>query len=234
MERLVLDTVLMEFDGVLADTSAARHDALCTVLGEDGIALSDAEYHASCAGLGSGDAVRAAIALAGVSIDETALDLLALRVERVFSSHVSKGVVLVDGAREAVERLASRVRLGIVSRASRGNIALILSLARLEHAFTLVIGIEDASPPKPSPAPYRAALGRLERQRPVMPGGIVVALEDGLHGIRSARSAGLRSVAVGDLPAHIAMEADAFLPALTGLTPSALQQMITRQGEVFG
>jgi beta-phosphoglucomutase len=234
LERKVLDTVLMEFEGVLADTGQARRDALGAVLGEDGIALSDADYESTCAGLGAADAVRAATALAGVALDETDLDLMAMRVERAFASQVSKGVVMVEGARETVERLASRARLGIVSRASRNDIALILSLARLEHAFTCVIGSESATPSKPSPAPYRSALRRLEQQRPVPPNGIVVALEDALHGIRAARSAGLRSIAVGALPAHIAMEADGYLPELAGVSVATLQQLIVREGEVFG
>jgi beta-phosphoglucomutase-like phosphatase (HAD superfamily) len=234
IERKVLDTVLMEFEGVLADTGPARRDALCTVLREDGIALEPTDYDAACAGLGAADAVRAATKLAGRSLDETALDLMAMRVERAFASHVGKGVVLVDGAREAVERLASRARLGIVSRASRNDISLILSLARLEHAFTCVIGADGTSAPKPSPAPYRVALRRLAQQRPVPPNGVVVALEDTLHGIRAARSAGLRTVAVGTLPAHIAMEADGYLSGLAGIGASTIQQLVVRDGEVFG
>ncbi len=233
-ERKLLDTVLMEFEGVIADTSPARRDALRTVLGVDGITLSDADYESTCAGVGAAEAVRAATALAGLSLDETALDLLTLRVERAFASHVGKGVMLVDGAREAIERLAARTRLGIVSRASRNDVSLILSLARLDHAFTCVIGSDGTTMPKPSPAPYRAALRRLQQQRPVPPNGVVVALEDALPGIRAARSAGLRSVAVGVLPAHIAMEADGYLSSIAGVSVSTIQQLVVREGEVFG
>ena len=40
--RRIIDTVLMEFDGVLADTAAARRHALLSVLLDDGITLSPA------------------------------------------------------------------------------------------------------------------------------------------------------------------------------------------------
>jgi mannitol-1-/sugar-/sorbitol-6-phosphatase len=230
MERKVLDTVLIELDGVLADTGPTRREVLRSVLRDESIALSELEYRDECAGLPMPDAVRAAVALRAVPIDDTGLDLLCARAERAYSAWVGKGVVLVDGAREFVEGLAARVRVGIVSRSNRRDIELVLNLARLEHACTIVVGAEDAYPHKPSPAPYLAALRRLARKRPIPAGGVVLALEDGRAGIRAARAAGLRCIAVGDLPAHVAMEADAIVPAITGLDCDAVGALVLRDG----
>ncbi|MBK6486509.1 MAG: HAD family phosphatase [Gemmatimonadetes bacterium] len=233
MTHRVLEAVLMEFDGVLADTAHARRDALTGVLAEDGLQLSDSDYRDGCAGLSTTDAVREATERCGATIDATGLELLALRVDRAFSDHVGKGVVLVDGAREAVERLAARVRVGIVTRASRRHVEFVLNLGQMEHLFACVIGSEDVDPPKPAPAPYLAALGRLEQRRPIRSDGLVVSLEDGLGGIRAARAAGLRCIAVGNLPAHVAMEADACIPAITGIDTAVVEQLIARVGERF-
>ena len=63
--------------------------------------------------------------------------------------------------------------------------------------------------------------------------GVVVALEDSLDGIRGARGAGLRCVAIGDLPAHVAMEADALIPAITGIDAHTVERLVARAGEVF-
>jgi beta-phosphoglucomutase-like phosphatase (HAD superfamily) len=130
-----------------------------------------------------------------------------------------------------VDRLAAVARLGIVTRVSRAEVELVLSLARLDHVFTCVVAAEDAFPAKPAPAPYRKALERLERQRPIPARALVVALEDGLAGIRSARSAGIACVAVGDLPAHVAMEANAFVGAIKGLTPESLMALVMPSAE---
>ena len=233
MPHRVIDAVLMEFDGVLADTAAARRDAMLTVLAEEGITLSHADHRDRCAGLPTPEAVRGALARCGVTLDETGVELLALRVDRAFTAHVSKGLMLADGAREAVERLAARARLGIVTRAGRRDVEFVLSLAQLDHLFACVIGAEDVYPAKPSPAPYLAAMRRLERRRPVPSDGVVVALEDSSHGIRSARGAGLRCIAVGDLPAHVAMEAEAVIPAITRLDIAAIEHLVARGGERF-
>ena len=106
-----------------------------------------------------------------------------------------------------------------------------LSLARLDALFACVIGAEDAFPPKPSPAPYRTALARLTKLRPVRPGAIVVAIEDSLPGIRSARGAGIRAGAMGAVPAHVAIEADAYLPAMRGLSAASLEAVVTGSAE---
>lgn len=233
MSRRHIDTVLMEFDGVLAETAGAREHALLSVLLEDGITLPVAEYRDRCLGLPTPDAVRYALAHAGVALDETGVELLALRIDRAFTAHVSKGVLLVDGAREAIERLSSRVRVGIVTRANRRDVEFVLSLAQIDAHVACIIGAEDVYPGKPAATPYQAALRRLERRRPIPEEGIVVALEDALVGIRAARAAGLRCIAVGPLDAHIALEADALIPALTGLDLATIERLVARDGEQF-
>lgn len=226
----MIDAVLFEFDGVLADTTSARGDALRSTLREDGIALSADEYREQCAGRSFAEAVRAALDLRSVKLDETGIDLLVLRTERAYSTAVGKGVKLADGVPEVVERLASSVRLGIVTRAGRKEVDFVLALAGLDHAFSCVVTGEDAPAGKPSPALYRVALERLSRLRATPP-SVCVALEDTLVGIRSARAAGLRAVAVGALPAHVAMEADGLVPQIAGLTLAALERLVARDGE---
>ncbi len=222
----MLDTVLFEFDGVLVDTVEARRDALVAALVGEGIHVSADEYHEHCAGYAFDEAATAVLHARGVVFDDTLVALITARAERAFRAYVGKGVTLVDGIRDMIDRLPPVARLGIVSRTSRQEIALVLSLARLEHAFTCVIGAEDAFPPKPSASPYQTAIARLAKHRPPRARALTLAIEDSWQGIRSARSAGLRCVAVGPLPAHVAMEADAFVPDLRGMTAESLEALV--------
>jgi HAD superfamily hydrolase (TIGR01509 family) len=227
----MLDSVLFELDGVLVDTADARRDALLATLGADGLSLSESEYRETCAGLAIDEAVRAALRLRQAATDETVVDLTVHRVDRTYRAFLGKGLSLVEGAREVVERLQAIARLALVTRASRSEVELVLSLGRLEDAFSCVVAAEDTPRGKPAPDGYRVALARLARQRPVAPNAQTIALEDGLPGIRAARAAGVRCIAVGPLPAHVVLEADACLPSITGLSAERLLALIGASNE---
>ena len=226
----MLDTVLLELEGVIADTGEARRDAILAALRADGIQLPLTDYSGLCAGLSFEDAVRAAFRNAPRGSDETAIALAAHRAERAYRAYIGKGLTLVEGARETLERLHDNVRLALVTRAARNDAMFVLSLARVEHLFTCVVAAEDA-PPKPSPEPYRLALARLQRARARVVRGTAVAIEDGLPGLRSARAAGIASVVVGEVPAHVALEADGYVSSIAGLTADSLLSLVSPRNE---
>lgn len=217
----MMQAVLFEFDGVLADTHAARRAALLDALEADGVVLTDAQYDEWCAGLPVRAAVQAAFAHREIAADDTSIDLATVRAERAFSRSAEGGLTLSAGVRTLIEAMHGRTRLGVVSRAGRRDIDATLVMAQLDYAFEFVIAGDDPYPPKPSAEPYRAAMERLARRRAVAPAN-VVAIEDGAAGIRSAKGAGLRCAVVGAVPPHVAMEADALVPSLVGLSAASL------------
>jgi HAD superfamily hydrolase (TIGR01509 family) len=218
----MFDVALFELEGVLFDTAAARRDALRRALADDGLLLpADPTRYA---GLSVRDAV---LAVAGDRLpDDTAVDLAVLRAERHFDERIAGGLSLAPGAVDLVHALVGRMRLGVVTRAGRREAGRALSLAGLDFAFACVVAAEDAAAPKPAAAPYETAIARLARRAPVLRDR-VVTLEDALPGIRAARAAGLRCIAVGALPAHDALHADAYVPTLADLTPAELVSLVT-------
>jgi beta-phosphoglucomutase len=206
----VIRAVLLEVEGVLVESAEARRRSLAEALAAR---RHPADARAIDPTLPVREAARVALAAAGAPADETELDLLVREAGRRFTGWLGKGATLAPGARTFIERLHGRVRLGIVSRATRSEVEAMLSLAGLGDLFEFVLGEEDAWPPRPDPASHRAAIARLGR-RGAISGEDVVALEDGAVGIAAARAAGLRCVAVGAVPAHVAMQADALLPSL--------------------
>lgn len=219
------DTVLLEFDGVLADTHAMRRGALARSLADDGVALPDAAFDARCAGFATREAAIAALAGEARRLDDTALDLVALRADRYFAEQLGHGLTLAPGARELVESLAGRVRLGIVTRAARREVEFVLGLAGLDAAFECLVAAEDVHSPKPSPAPYQQAFERLARTRPALPAS-TLALEDAPPGIIAAKAHKIRCVAVGPMPSFHAVQADAYLPSLVGQSLASLQALL--------
>jgi putative hydrolase of the HAD superfamily len=219
------NAILLELDGVVIDTFAARRDAIEGAMRKHGVSLTDAEYWEWCAGWPTAGAIASIVRERELPLDATDIELATLRADGALTQSLGKGTMLTDGSRSALERLATQHRLAAVSRLRRSDVAPLLDLARLDHLFAFVIGAEDVPGAKPDPAPYLAALQRLGGFRGGG-GGSVVALENGAAGIRSAVAAGLACIAVGPQPAHIALEAAAYVPHLAALDASSLAALL--------
>jgi beta-phosphoglucomutase-like phosphatase (HAD superfamily) len=216
--------LLIEFEGVIAETAAARRAALAESLAVEGIARTDAVL-ATGAGYATEEAVRRARRAAGAPDDETAVELGRLRAERAFAARAGKGLPLTRDARMALERLAGHTRLALVTRASRREVEFLLGLAGMEGLFRPIIGCEEVRPAKPAREPWLAALARIGE---LFPGQQLKALavEDHVVGLRAARAAGLASVGVGAMPAHEALEGDAWVESLADLTPERVRALL--------
>ena len=130
---------------------------------------------------------------------------------------------LVEGATEAVARLAERWPLAVASSSNRPIIDLVLGLSGLDRFFRATVSSEEVPRGKPSPDVYLEAARRLgvdpERS---------AAIEDSRNGILSARAAGMRVVAIPNTrfpPDEEALAAaDVVVPSITGLTPETVEE----------
>jgi beta-phosphoglucomutase-like phosphatase (HAD superfamily) len=211
----MVDAVLLEWEGVLADTGAARRDSLLRALADEGVLLDAAAYDACCDGLDVHGAASAALAHLGRP-DATLADLVALRAGRAFVERLARGFTLQPGAVELITGAQHRARVAIVTMAARAETELALRLSGLDSAIACVIAADDVLVAPPAPESYDRALAQLARRRAVTPER-VVALVQTSAALRAARQAGVRTLAVG-APAHVAMDADAAVVGLSGLT----------------
>jgi HAD superfamily hydrolase (TIGR01509 family) len=98
---------------------------------------------------------------------------------------------MLDGAAEAVRRVAARWPLGLATSSNREIIDLFLELSGLRDAFTVTLSSEEVERGKPSPDVYLEAARRLGAEP-----GRCAAIEDSENGIRAAKSAGMRVIAL--------------------------------------
>jgi HAD superfamily hydrolase (TIGR01509 family) len=98
---------------------------------------------------------------------------------------------LIDGATEAVARLAERWPLAVASSSNRPIIDLVLGLSDLDRFFRATVSSEEVPRGKPAPDVYLEAARRLgtDPQRSA-------AVEDSRNGILSASAARMRVVAI--------------------------------------
>jgi len=131
---------------------------------------------------------------------------------------------LIEGAVEAVERLAWRWPLALASSSNRGLIDLVLELAGLERFFRVTVSSEEVPRGKPAPDVYLEAARRLG-----VPPDRCAAVEDSENGIRSAKAAGMRVIAIPSPvypPAEEALAlANEVLTSIEELTPELIQRL---------
>jgi HAD superfamily hydrolase (TIGR01509 family) len=111
-------------------------------------------------------------------------------LERIKASYHER-LPLIDGADEAVRRLAVRWPLAVASSSPRELIELVLELAWLEECFEVVISSEEVRRGKPAPDVYLRAC-ELLGSRP----SHTAAIEDSGAGVRSAVAAGMPVVLI--------------------------------------
>jgi HAD superfamily hydrolase (TIGR01509 family) len=139
------------------------------------------------------------------------------RLEEIYRRQVP----LLDGAVEAVERFAARWPLALASSSNRELIDLVLELTGLAQFFRVTVSSEEVPRGKPEPDVYLEAARRL---------GIAAercaAVEDSENGIRSAKAAGMRVLAIPNpryRPGDEALAlADAVVSSLEELTVEAV------------
>jgi HAD superfamily hydrolase (TIGR01509 family) len=83
------------------------------------------------------------------------------------------------------------LKTAVVTNAPAENVRFLLSRLGLADAFTTVVLAEDVPAAKPDPAPYLAALSRLD-----VPAAAALAFEDSPSGIQSALAAGVPVVGI--------------------------------------
>ena len=98
---------------------------------------------------------------------------------------------LIDGAVDAVLRLAEAFRLALASSSNRRIIDAVLDAAGLASSFEATVSSEEVGRGKPAPDVFLEAARRLG-----LPPDRCAAVEDSANGIRAAHASGMRVVAI--------------------------------------
>jgi len=223
----MVTATLLDFDGVLVDSEPVHLAAFNDVLAPHGIAISEKEYVEKYLSLDDAGVFRSALWRGGATLrkkahEEEVRACVAAKAPR-FMARFEEGFRTFAGARELVARRAARGPVGIVSGALEHEIVFALEKMRVREAVAFIVSAETSRASKPDPAPFLQGLEELQRLG--HRGGAVV-VEDSTGGIASAKSAGLRCVAVAHSyprEALLAAGADVVVADLASLTDAVLE-----------
>jgi beta-phosphoglucomutase len=225
----MLRAVIFDFNGIIVDDEPIHFELFRRVLNEEGITLTEEEYYARYLGFDDRGAFTAVYRKHGQPLRQPKLDQLIERKAAYYQEDIKTKMRVFPGVERLIPNLARKLPLAIASGALRNEIEIILSSIGLFKEFRAIVSAEDVSRGKPEPEIFLKALAQLNisvNGQPPIGASECLVIEDSKEGIRGARRAGMKCLAVPNShPRELLAEADNILNSLEGVTLSQLQAM---------
>jgi beta-phosphoglucomutase len=227
----MLQAIVLDFDGVVVNSEPLHLRAFQEVLAVEGQALSAREYYDVYVGLDDVGMFNAFAEHRGLPGDAAWVRQMVTSKAARMQGLLAEGSPLFAGAADRIRELAAAVPIAIASGALRQEILHVLEAAGLTSAFSVIVAAGETPRGKPASDPYARAVELLGRQTArAMNPKHVVAVEDTVQGLVSAREAGLRTVAVTTTyPPEALAEADAVVSSLREVTIELLERVVERR-----
>ncbi len=192
-----LQALIFDFDGIIANTEPLHFAGLHKTLLEIGITLTESDYYEQYLGFDDRGCFIAALTANRRPIEPQTLATLMARKAQAYLESVKEQRVIFPGIPEFVREAAGLYPLAIASGALRHEIEFILEQAGLRKAFRHITSAEDVTAGKPDPQPFLKALDALRKLHdPALAASSCLVIEDSLPGIRGAKAAGMKVLAV--------------------------------------
>ena len=226
----MLQAIIFDCDGVIADTEPLHLSAFRRTLQEHGIIITDEEYFENYLGLDDRSCFTRVFQLRGREIGAGELDEMLSRKAGYTDSFMRDDLRLFPGVKEFIQGAARKYPLAVATSALRREVELVLKLSAIRDMFRAVIAAEDVTRSKPDPEPYLRALEALNQssaQR--IEAARCLVIEDSARGIQSARGAGMRSIGITNTcPAEQLTEADHIIETFESLSLSDAEALFLR------
>ena len=213
----MIDAVIFDLDGVILDSEQVWNEVREGLARERGGRWSE-RATVDMMGMSSAEWSRYMHDVVGLEDppEEINSEVLRRMLERY-----TRELPLIDGAVDAVRRLAERWPLGLASSSNRELIDRVLEVAGLGAYFRATVSSEEVGRGKPAPDVYLEAARRLD----VEPSRCA-AIEDSANGIRSAHAAQMLVVAIPNRefppPPDVLALASVVLDSIDELTPERI------------
>jgi len=211
----LIRAVIYDLDGVIVDSEIWWDEVRQAFAREHGRPWTQADQHAV---MGSNSAQWSATMRERLDLDLADADIEAAIVDGVVARYEREGPPLIEGAVEAVRRIAAARPTALASSSHRRVIDAALAATGLTDVFGAVVSSDEVAHGKPAPDVFLVAARRIG-----IPPREVLVVEDSLNGLKAAKAAGMATVLVPNrsVPPAPGWEpfADAVLDRLADLDP---------------
>jgi len=225
----MLRAVIFDFNGIIVNDEPIHFRLFQRVFAEEGITLSEGDYYARYLGFDDRGAFDAGYRENNRALSVEQLADLIARKAVYYQQAIRDHVEIFPGVKKLVADLTKSLPLAVASGALRSEIEAILTTAGLLKQFHAIVSAEDVTRGKPEPEVFLKALaalnGRAPTHTPIAAADCVV-IEDSKEGIKGARRAGMKCLAVTNShPAELLQEAHAIVSSLETVTLPTLQKL---------
>ena len=210
-----IDAVIFDMDGVIVDSEQVWDEVRADYTRAVGGSYPEAATRAM---MGMSSPEWSAYMAAELRVPGTAGEINAAIVEQMLARY-GEAPPLIPGAVDAVRGIAARWPIAIASSSNPELIEVVLRSAGLDAIVQAAVSSEEVPRGKPAPDVYLEAARRLDVEA-----ARCAAVEDSHNGIRSAKAAGMRVIALPNPhfpPDEEAIAlADVVLGSIRELTPA--------------
>jgi len=211
--------VVFDFDGVIVDSHPVHKNAWRRFLESVGRTASEEDLQFVLDGRKRDDILRHFLG----DLDPELIISYGLRKEQFFRDEAGD-VQTIDGLLTFLEDLEDAgVAIGIASSGSRSRVNFLLDRLNLKKHFQVVVTGDEVKKGKPDPSVFLKAAQALQ-QDPCE----LLAFEDAVSGVQSAKSAGMRCVGIAQPDrASVLLDsgADHVVPDFCSLSYSKLEEL---------
>lgn len=180
--------VIFDMDGVLVDNDKVHVESFTIFCARYGVKMSE-EIFAQCAGMGNDDIIPA---LFGRAMSKDEIASMSLEKEAVYREIYAETIKPLDGLVELLKELkAQGIKIAVGSSGITENVDYVLDMCGIRGYFDAISNGDMVSKAKPNPEVFLLAAKLMG----VEPTDCVV-FEDSFAGIKAARAAGMKVIAV--------------------------------------
>jgi beta-phosphoglucomutase family hydrolase len=214
----VTKAVVWDMDGVIADTIPLHFEVWHDMLQEMGMKFTQDDFK-RVSGMRSEEVIQHI--LGG---DVAQIQSIARNKEERFRQRVKRRINLFPGVKNLLELFVTKgFRQVLASSAPKENVVLLINELKIGSYFDSIVSGEDVTWGKPNPEVFLIAARRLG----VAPKNCIV-IEDAIAGIRAAKAAGMRCIAVANtFPREELQQADLVVNSLEEVDEETLKVLST-------
>lgn len=178
------DSILFDFDGVLADSEGVHFDCWTAILTPLGIPLTWEAYCANCIGITDRAMLEVLAKQKNPPHDVEDLWQYYPKKKALFREKAYANPPIPQSTRDLLRQLEG-FQLAVVSSSGRAEVEPVLERAGIRDCFATVVTGDDVTNRKPHPEPYLLAAERLGVTRPLV-------VEDSEPGAAAGLAAGFQ------------------------------------------